>query len=107
MYLLQGKLTAKSGLQKQLSEILIEASQLVSTAPGCQLYLISTPVEDTSEEVFITEIWNSKEAHDNSLKIPGVKELISLAIPILEEMPQKGEEYNVLGGYGLAILSEQ
>lgn len=101
MYLLQGKLTAKTGLKKQLSEILIEASHLVATAPGCKLYLISNNLNDIDEDVHITEIWNSKEDHDNSLKIPGVKELISLAIPILEEMPQKGQEFRVLGGYGI------
>lgn len=101
MYLLQGKLTAKSGLKKQLSEILIEASQLVSSATGCKLYLISNTLDNSNEDVYVTEIWNSKEDHDNSLNIPGVKELIALAIPILEEMPQKGQEFSILGGHGI------
>ncbi len=101
MYLLQGKLTAKSGLQKQLSEILIEASHLLATAAGCKLYLISNDQNHTNEDVYVTEIWNSKEDHDNSLKITGVRELIALAIPILEEMPQKGQEFKILGGHGI------
>ena len=101
MYLLQGKLTAKSGLKRQLAEILMEASHLVATASGCKLYLISEDENKGIEDVFVTEIWNSKEDHDNSLKITGVKELIALAIPILEEMPQKGQELRILGGYGI------
>ncbi len=39
-YLLHSKLTAKIGQQKELADILIQASQLVSTAKGCQLYMI-------------------------------------------------------------------
>jgi quinol monooxygenase YgiN len=101
MYLLQGKLTAKSGLKRQLSEILIEASHLVATAPGCKLYLISKDENVDSEDVYVTEIWSNKEDHDNSLKITGVKELIALAVPILEEMPKKGQELRILGGYGI------
>jgi hypothetical protein len=33
--------------------------------------------------IWITEVWDIKEDHYNSLKINGVKELISGALPIL------------------------
>ncbi len=67
-YLLHGKLTAKAGQQKELADILIQASQLVSTAKGCQLYVVSHDRED-EVSVYVTEIWDSKTDHDNSLKV--------------------------------------
>uniref|UniRef100_A0AAU6WRB8 Antibiotic biosynthesis monooxygenase family protein n=1 Tax=Chryseobacterium endophyticum TaxID=1854762 RepID=A0AAU6WRB8_9FLAO len=57
-YLLYGKLTAKPGQQKELVDILMQASQLVSTAKGCQLYAVSYDKEDEAS-VYVTETWNS------------------------------------------------
>lgn len=93
-------MTAKDGNGEMLTSILLEASNLVSTANGCNLYVISKDNNDNNT-VWITEIWESKEDHDNSLKVEGVKELISKAIPILEGQPQKGQELEVLGGKGI------
>ena len=99
-YLLHNKLSAKAGQANALADILIEASQLVSTAKGCHLYVISK--EETSpNDVFVTEIWDSKEDHDNSLKVEGVRELIMKAMPILDGQPQKGQELELLGGIGV------
>lgn len=98
MYLLQGKLKSKQGKQKELSEILLAASKLVSAAKGCELYIVSKSPED-DQLVFITEIWKTKEDHDNSLKVEGVKDLIMKAMPILDGPPKKGEELEILGGF--------
>ena len=99
-YLLHGKLKAKQGQAYQLSNILIEASKLVSTAKGCRLYVISKEDNDNNS-VFVTEIWDSKEDHDNSLNVEGVRELIGKAMPILEGQPAKGQELEILGGTGI------
>lgn len=98
-YLLQGKLVAKEGQAKELAAILIRASKLISTAKGSVLYVVS---KDTTESnaVFVTEIWTSKEDHDNSLKVEGVRELIMQAMPLLAEQPKKGREMEILGGTG-------
>ena len=40
-YGLHGKLQSKTGSSGKLTQILLEASKLVSTAKGCRLYLIS------------------------------------------------------------------
>ena len=97
-YLLQGKLKASQGHVERLSAILIEASELVSKAKGCHLYLISRSAE-ADHIVYITEIWDSKEDHDNSLKLAGVRELIGQAIPLLDGQPQKGDELEGVGGF--------
>ena len=99
-YFLHGKLTAKKGHSDQLASILLAASNLVSTAKGCKLYVIGRETTD-SNAIWITEIWDSKADHDNSLNVEGVKELIALAMPILEGQPQKGQELEILGGAGI------
>ncbi|WP_294226785.1 putative quinol monooxygenase [uncultured Chryseobacterium sp.] len=99
-YLLHGKLTAKACKQKELADILVQASQLVSTAKGCQLYVVSYSKEDKTS-VYVTEIWDSKIDHDNSLKVEGIRELIMKAMPILDGPPMKGQELEILGGVGI------
>ncbi|MEG1590465.1 MAG: antibiotic biosynthesis monooxygenase family protein [Chryseobacterium sp.] len=99
-YLLHGKLTAKAGQRNELANILLKASELVSTAKGCKLYAISKDENDTNA-VYVTEIWDSKEDHDNSLKVEGVRELIMSAMPILDGQPTKGQELEILGGTGI------
>ncbi len=100
MYLLHGKITAKGGHSNELAKILIEASKLVSTAPGCRCYIVS---RDESEpgSVYVTEVWETKEDHSNSLKSEEVKALIIKAIPMIEGQPEKSREFNVLGGAGI------
>ena len=100
MYLLHGKLTAKAGHTNELASILIEASNLVAKAEGCKLYIIGKD-ENDPRSVYITEIWDSKDDHDNSLNIEGVKELIMKAMPILDGQPVKGQELEILGGTGI------
>ena len=99
-YLLQGKLAAKPGQRDELANILIDASRLVSTAKGCKLYVVGIDKSDDNT-VHVTEIWDSKEDHDNSLKVEGVKELIMKALPILDGQPTKGQELELLGGTGI------
>ncbi len=99
-YLLHGKLTAKQGYGKDLTSILLEASQLIKTAKGCRLYVICTD-KSNENDVWVTEIWDSKEDHDNSLSVPGVKELIGKAMPILDGMPSKGQQLELIDGHGI------
>lgn len=100
MYLLQGKLTAQPGHHAALTDILLQASRIVRQIPGCNLYVVSHQ-EGNKEDVFITEIWSSKDAHDLSLKDEEVKKLIQQAMPLLASIPEGGFALNVLGGHGL------
>lgn len=99
-YSLFGNLKAKPGKADELQNILLKAADLISTAKGCHLYIIS---RNSNEEntVWVNEIWDSKEDHDNSLNIPGCKELIGQAIPLLDGPPEKGIETNIIGGFGI------
>ena len=100
MYLLHGKLNAKAEHSKELATILLEASKLVSKAKGCKLYVIGKD-ENEPNSVYITEIWESKQDHDDSLKVEGVRALIMKALPLLEGQPSKGQELEILGGTGI------
>ena len=99
-YLLHGKLTAKDGSADKLASILLEAAALVSKVKGCRLYVISKDKTDINS-VWVTEIWDTKEDHDNSLKGEATRALIAQAMPLLSGMPQKGQELEVLGGLGV------
>ena len=98
-YGLYGKLQAQAGKGKELGEILLRAAKLMEKAKGCILYLVNKTA-DNPDGIYIIEVWDSKEDHDNSLKLPGVRELITQAMPILDGKPE-GITLEVLGGKGL------
>ena len=99
-YGLHGKFNTQKGKADALAAILIEASQVVSKTKGCNLYAISKdPTEP--DTVWVTEIWDSKADHDASLSLPEVRSLITKAIPLIDGAPSKGQELEVLGGFGL------
>ena len=99
-YGLHGKLKATAGNGDQLAAILLEAAELVAKAKGCHLYLIGKDKNDP-DAVWVTEVWDSKEDHDNSLKAEDVRALIAKAIPILDGQPERGQELEILGGAGI------
>lgn len=99
-YGLFGKLKAVDGKGDALAAILLEAAQLVSSAKGCWIYLVSQDVHNAAV-VWVTEVWETQEDHDNSLKAPEVRALIGKAMPLLDGAPEKGTTLAVLGGKGL------
>jgi len=99
-YGLHGVIRSKEGSHEQLAEILLDASRAVSAVKGCLLYLISQDPNDKNA-VWVTEVWHSKEDHDNSLKLENVRATIMRAMPLIDGMPQKGQELEVIGGLGI------
>lgn len=99
MYLLHGKLTAKKDRKRPLQNS-TQASELVAGAAGCRLYVISNDEQDP-QQVYVTEIWDDKTAHDASLQMPEVRQLIQQAMPLLDGMPTGGQELTILGGHGV------
>ncbi|HEV2800513.1 MAG TPA: antibiotic biosynthesis monooxygenase family protein [Pyrinomonadaceae bacterium] len=99
-YALYGKLQAKAGKGKELGEILLKAAKLMENAKGCLLYLVGKEADNT-DGIYIIEVWETKQDHDDSLKVPGVRELIMEAMPILDGKPTGGMTLEILGGKGL------
>jgi quinol monooxygenase YgiN len=99
-YGLYGKLQAKTGKGPDLNELLLEAAKLMETEKGCLFYIVSRN-SDTPDAVYVIEVWDNKEAHDESLKLPRVRELITRAMPLIDGKPE-GITLEVLGGKGLS-----
>ena len=99
-YGLHGKLKATVGNGEKLASILVEASKVVANAKGCQIYIVSKDHDD-QDSIWVTEAWDSKADHDNSLNDARVKALIAEAVPLLDGKPEKGHEFEIVGGLGI------
>ena len=99
-YGLHGKLIAAPGKRDEFISIMLESTKIISKAKGCLIYLISIDEHDP-DALWFTEVWESKEDHDNSLKMDSVRAVISQAMPLIGAPPQKGQELIVLGGVGI------
>ena len=99
-YGLFGKLKAQPGKGDELAAILLQAAELVRHAKGCHIYIIGKDAQD-GDVIWVTEVWDSKEGHDDSLKADSVRQLIGKAMPLLDGPPQGGTALEVLGGVGI------
>lgn len=92
-----GKLGTRPGQREALVAILLRDVAALK-AVGCDLYLVHVSPEQP-DGVWVTEVWESKEAHGASLALPSVKQAIAEAMPLLS-----GEfesfEFEVVGGLG-------
>ena len=82
-----GKLSTEPHDRETLVSILTEAAELMKDANGCHTYIVSKDANDDSA-VWVMELWESKEAHDHSLTLPGVRELTNKAMPMLTSSPE-------------------
>lgn len=96
-YGLFGKLQAKKGQGAKLAEFLMKDADKLK---GCLLYVVSRDAAD-ADALYVMEVWETKEDHDNSLKEPFVRELIKQAMPIIAETPTGGTTLEILGGKGV------
>lgn len=95
---MQAVLTAAPGKGAELAEIMLQASQTVSSLNGCELYIVQQSLIN-EDEILITEVWSSKEDHQASLSYDNVRALITRAKPIIANM--KGKPAKLVGGHGL------
>jgi len=75
------KITCFPGKRSQLLEILKQAA---ADMPGCLSYIIAeSPDEDNV--LWVSEAWDSQTSHDASLSLPGVREALPRARPLIVE----------------------
>lgn len=89
-YGLSGSFTAVDGKGDELASILEDAASLMKDAKGCLVYIVGQQSDD-KDIVHVFEVWDSKQDHDDSLSIDGVRELIGKAMPIIEGNPSGTE----------------
>jgi quinol monooxygenase YgiN len=97
MYGLIGKMTAQPGKRDALATILLNG---VAGMPGCLSYVIANDPAH-ADLIWITEVWESKEAHAASLQLPSVRDAITKGRPLIAGM-ERVAETSPVGGSGLA-----
>ncbi|MDP2260985.1 MAG: putative quinol monooxygenase [Caulobacter sp.] len=96
-YGLLGKLIAAPGKRDALIGYLGEGA---GQMPGNILYVLSTsPTEP--DAVWIYEVWETKQHHADSLKLPSVQAAIARARPIIAGFGPERVEMTPVGGVGL------
>lgn len=96
MYGLIGSMTAVEGKRDVLIKILLEG---VNDMPGCLNYVVARDPKDANG-IWITEVWESKESHAASLKLPTVQASIAKGKPLIAKFGSYSETEPV-GGHGL------
>jgi quinol monooxygenase YgiN len=79
MYGLIGKMIARDGQRDALVAILLEA---IDGMPGCLAYVVARDPAD-ARGIWVTEVWDSKDSHQASLSLPGVRAAIDKAKPLI------------------------
>lgn len=96
MYGLIGKMIAQPGHREALSAILLES---VAGMPGCLSYVVANDATD-ADALWITEVWETQEQHQQSLQLPSVQAAIAKGRPLIAGFGDRFET-QPLGGTGL------
>ena len=96
MYGMIARIKAQPGKRAELAAILLEGT---GTMPGCLNYVVAEDVAD-ADALVVTEAWDSKQSHDDSLKLPAVQAAIAKGRPLIVGF-EKVAETVPLGGVGL------
>lgn len=92
-YGLIGQMLSTPGQRDALVAILTAAT---GGMPGCLSYVVALDTANP-DAIWITEIWDSRESHAASLKLPAVRAAIAKARPIIAGFPQHFETVPVAG----------
>lgn len=97
MYGLIGKMTAQPGQRDALAAILVDG---VAGMPGCLSYVVANDPA-SADVIWITEVWETEDAHQASLQLPSVRAAITKGRPLIAGMETVAET-TPIGGSGLA-----
>jgi len=89
-----GSLGAQPGKRDTVVEILTRLNPDLMEA-GCLLYEVGTN-DDEPDTVFVMELWESLEAHQQSLQLDSVKAAIDEAMPLLSGSLES-KDFSVVG----------
>lgn len=81
-FAMYAKITAHPGQRDALVQILLEGAELSKSVEGCVLYIVNESVDDPNV-VWVTELWESSEAHDASLRNEGTLALLQRGRPLI------------------------
>jgi quinol monooxygenase YgiN len=81
MFGLIGQMIAQSGKRDELVAYLFAGTR---DMPGNRAYIIGKDLADENS-IWITEVWNTKTDHTNSLKLPSVQDAIAKGRPLIAD----------------------
>jgi len=96
MYGLIAKINVVPGKRDVLAAIMLKGTK---DMPGCLSYVVAADPEDP-DGLWITEVWDSRESHQASLKLPAVQEAIAKGRPLIAGFSNRVETVPI-GGHGL------
>lgn len=79
--------------------ILSKAAEGMGGVEDCKEYVVGKDTKDMAV-TWVSERWADRDAHHASLQVPGARELINEAMPLLTEGPEQ-IELEIIGGKGL------
>ena len=92
------KFIAKTGNGEELIDILLAAAKLLESNEDCWYYVISKGTDP--DNIWVNEVWLSKEAHDKSLEPEEIKATIKRAMPLIDSVSDRNKKV-IIGGKGL------
>ena len=96
MYGMIARIKAQPGKRAALAAALLEGTDAM---PGCLNYVVAEDMADP-DTLIVTEAWDSKQSHDDSLKLPAVQTAMTKGRPLIAGF-EKLAETVPLGGLGL------
>jgi quinol monooxygenase YgiN len=93
-----GTMKTRPGHRDDVVAILVGGADGLRAA-GCHLYVVGVAADD-DVTVVVSEVWESKAHHDDSLRLPEAKAAIARAMPMLTG-EFESREVSVLGGLGV------
>lgn len=91
------QIIAASGRRNALAAVLLEGAR---NMPGCRAYLVAADAAH-EDAIWITEVWDSREAHARALASPAVQAAIAKGAPLIAGFASHAET-TPLGAVGLA-----
>jgi quinol monooxygenase YgiN len=96
MYGMIARIKAQPGKRAALAAILLDGT---GSMPGCLSYIVAEDVADP-DTLIVTEASDSKQSHDDSLKLPAVQAALAKGRPLIAAFDRIAEMVP-LGGVGL------
>lgn len=97
MYGLISHVITKPGKRDAFVQVLIEATQAM---PGCLSYIVAADAAQV-DALWVTEVWEDRESHAQSLTLPDVQETILKARPLISHFANRIETQPI-GGVGFS-----
>jgi quinol monooxygenase YgiN len=98
-YGMLNRITTKPAQRDAVVQILLSGARMQGAMKGCESYIVHTSVTDPNQ-IWVTEVWRSKEDHEASLKNAEVRALIERGRPLIASIEQTMTV--PVGGKGLA-----